>query len=94
MKDQRDILLPLPPSSIACTLWQAKPLNIEIARAGTTKGKLFANLLAQHHYLGYKGSVGEHLPYLIWDRKGICWAVSSLVQQPLELRQGMVHWLE
>ena len=70
MRDKRNIQLPMPSSSIASTLAQAKPLNIEIAKAKTTNAKLFAVLLAQHHYLGYKGSVGEHLSYLIWDRAG------------------------
>lgn len=70
MKDQRNIGLPLPPSSQASTLSEARPLNLEIVKAGSWKAKLFAALLAQHHYLGYKGAVGEHLPYLVWDKKG------------------------
>lgn len=70
MKDHRGMGLPFPPSSQASTLCQAQPLNLEIVKAKTRKAKLFAALLAQHHYLGYRGAVGESLPYLIWDKKG------------------------
>ena len=31
---------------------------------------LFATFLSQYHYLGYTGSVGENLKYLIFDRQG------------------------
>lgn len=70
MKDHRGMDLPFPPSSQASTLSEAKPLNLEIVKAKTRKARLFAALLAQYHYLGYRGSVGESLPYLIWDKKG------------------------
>lgn len=70
MKDQKNILLPLPLYSQANNLQEACPLKIEIVKAGTNQGKLFNTLLAQHHYLGYRGSVGEHLSYLIWDKEG------------------------
>lgn len=71
MRDQKDILnLPLPFYSSASNLPEAKPLKIEIVKAKTSSSKLFASLLAQHHYLGYRGSVGEHLAYLIWDGQG------------------------
>lgn len=71
MKDQsKSLPLTLPFYSQATNLSEAQPLKIEIARPGTTSGKLFNALLAQCHYLGYRGSVGEHLSYLVWDREG------------------------
>lgn len=69
MKGTKDLLLPLPFYSQANDLPEAQPLKIEIVEPKTIKGKLFDTLLVQYHYLGYKGSVGEHLPYLIWDQK-------------------------
>jgi hypothetical protein len=71
MRDQKDVLLPpLPFYSQSCTLSEAQPVKIEIVKPRTTQGKLFNSLLAHYHYLGYRGSVGEHLPYLIWDKSG------------------------
>jgi hypothetical protein len=56
--------------SEAQTLKDAVPLNIIIVPPKSADGKLFAALLAEHHYLGYKGSVGEHLAYLVRDNRG------------------------
>jgi len=38
--------------------------------ARTQEARLFRGLLQQHHYLGYRGPVGENLQYLIHDRRG------------------------
>lgn len=56
--------------STAQTLTEAAPLTITVVSPKTADGKLFAALLAEHHYLGYKGSVGEHLSYLVRDNRG------------------------
>ena len=34
------------------------------------QGAMFASFLAHHHYLGYRGHVGENMKYLIFDREG------------------------
>jgi hypothetical protein len=73
MKDQRRAhvqLSFLSDTSGAQTLKEAVPLNITIVSPKSADGKLFAALLAEHHYLGYKGSVGEHLAYLARDNRG------------------------
>lgn len=71
MRDQRDVSsIPLPFYSQACSLPETQPIKIETIKPKTMEGKLFNLLLAQHHYLGYRGSVGEHLSYLVWDREG------------------------
>lgn len=70
MKDQKNLLIALPLYSQVCNLEEAQPLRIEIVKPKTSQGRLFNTLLAQHHYLGYRGSVGEHLPYLIQDKGG------------------------
>lgn len=46
------------------------PLNIAIMTAGHSDRKLFSHYLAGHHYLGYRGHVGENLGYLVRDRQG------------------------
>lgn len=73
MKDQRRVNIQLSflsEISAALTLAEATPLTITVASPKSADGKLFAALLAEHHYLGYKGSVGEHLAYLIRDNRG------------------------
>jgi hypothetical protein len=56
--------------SEAHTLKEAQPLVITKVSPQSAEGKLFAALLAERHYLGYKGSVGEHLAYLVRDVNG------------------------
>jgi hypothetical protein len=73
MKDQRQTTEQLSffsGISEAQDLKGCEPLNVQIVLSKSADGKLFAALLAQHHYLGYKGSVGEHLAYLIRDANG------------------------
>jgi hypothetical protein len=45
------------------------PLSIEVVK---DKGmlSLFGFLLSRYHYLGYRGSVGENLKYLVFDSRG------------------------
>lgn len=73
MKDQRqktEQLSFFSGISSAQSLKEVEPLAIQIAPPKSADGKLFAALLAHYHYLGYKGSVGEHLAYLIRDCNG------------------------
>lgn len=73
MKDQRRAHLQLSflsEISSALTLAEAAPLTSTVVSPKSADGKLFAALLAEHHYLGYKGSIGEHLAYLVRDSRG------------------------
>ncbi len=73
MKDQRrtaEQLSFFSGISEASELKETEPLDIQIVSPKSADGKLFAALLAEHHYLGYKGSVGEHLAYLVKDANG------------------------
>jgi hypothetical protein len=54
---------------IESTLRQRLPVRVEVAQAGPTRA-LFESLLAQYHYLGYRGIVGENMKYLVSDRQG------------------------
>lgn len=69
MKDQSNRLSLLPALSEAKNLEEALPLEIELVESGSFSWKLFSTLLARYHYLGYKGSVGEQIGYLLWDRE-------------------------
>jgi hypothetical protein len=42
-----------------------RPVSLEQVRK-TADEPLFNSLMEQHHYLGYKQPVGEHLKYLVW----------------------------
>jgi hypothetical protein len=66
------------------------PLTIRLVRR-TGDEALFAQLLRDHHYLGYSRPVGEHLKYLVvaGERPVACLAWSSAPRQ-LDLRDQFV----
>ena len=75
---------------ITGTVASLGPLRIELVRRrdGET---LFGQLLQEHHYLGYRRPVGEHLKYLVYagDRPLACLAWSSAPLK-LDLRDRFV----
>jgi hypothetical protein len=54
-------------SVISGTLGRVFPLRIEPVEAKEDLA-LFKCFLAQYHYLGWSGTVGENVKYLVWDR--------------------------
>lgn len=54
-------------ASITATLSELTPLAVEPVAAGHP---VFSRHLATHHYLGYRGPVGEHLAYKVCDQHG------------------------
>ena len=54
-------------ASITATLRALTPLAVEPVAAGHSA---FSRHLATHHYLGYRGPVGEHLAYTVCDQHG------------------------
>jgi hypothetical protein len=46
-----------------------QPLSIEVVKDKGTLS-LFGFLLSRYHYLGYRGSVGENVKYLVFDSRG------------------------
>ena len=54
-------------SSISAKLSELTPLTLQIVPSGHP---VFSRYLAAHHYLGYRGPVGENLAYLVSDRHG------------------------
>lgn len=46
------------------------PLRMETVRPGHPDSAIFSSYLSRHHYLGYRGPVGETLAYLVRDCQG------------------------
>lgn len=51
------------------SLRELTPLTLEVICTSATRA-LFQHLLASYHYLGFSGSVGQNMQYLIRDRNG------------------------
>jgi Domain of unknown function (DUF4338) len=62
-------LLPVTARPIHCSLESVQPLRLELTQDLQSRRHL-ARLLAQYHYRGFNGAVGENLQYLIKDRDG------------------------
>jgi hypothetical protein len=75
---------------ITGTVASLGPLRIELVRRREGEA-LFAQLLQEHHYLGYRRPVGEHLKYLVQagERPLACLAWSSAPLK-LDLRDHFV----
>lgn len=60
--------LDLQATPIEGRLSDLQPIRIQSVKS-TEESQRFRSLLHHHHYLGYSGSVGENLKYLIYDRQ-------------------------
>lgn len=58
------------PAPITASLLELAPFAVELLTARHPAYPTFSRHLAQHHYLGHRGPVGEHLTYLARDRHG------------------------
>jgi hypothetical protein len=52
---------------IAGRLKDLLPLQVEVVEVGHPSWRLFKCLLFRYHYLGFSGTVGENMKYLIFD---------------------------
>jgi hypothetical protein len=77
---------------INAALADIRPVSLEQVRK-TADEPLFNSLMEQHHYLGYKQPVGEHLKYLVWaqGRPIACMAWSSAPRH-LGSRDRYIGW--
>ena len=57
-----------PAESIESPLCERMPVDVSLVK-GAKQDRLFAGFLAHHHYLGYRGHVGENMKYLVFDRE-------------------------
>ncbi len=55
---------------ISATLRELTPLTVDLVQAGHPRYPTVSRYLATHHYLGYRGPVGESLAYLARDGHG------------------------
>lgn len=79
-------------SPLVATLAELGPLSIEQVRR-TQSEDLWAQLLADHHYLGYCRPVGEHLKYLVCARgQPIACVAWSSAPRHLASRDRFVGW--
>jgi hypothetical protein len=53
------------------SLSELRPLRIEVVGPKQSDYRLFQRYLARHHYLSYRGPVGENLAYLIRSGRGV-----------------------
>ena len=58
------------PAPIAGALADLQALQLEVVAARSPEHTLFSRYLARHHYLGFRGPVGENITYLARDRHG------------------------
>ena len=61
---------PIEVSRIEGDLRSVQPIRLELIEPGGQHRRLFGGLLAQYHYLGYRGATGENLQYLAWSVGG------------------------
>jgi hypothetical protein len=58
------------PTVVEGALGALAPVTVEVVGPREAGHKRFERYLAEHHYLGYKGPVGENLAYLARDAQG------------------------
>lgn len=56
-----------PPEPIVCTLADLPPLSVEEVSGRPAERACIRGILAQYHYLGFGGAVGQNLQYLVRD---------------------------
>ena len=61
----------LPPEPVASSLSSLRPLQIQVVGPKKPDYGVFQRYLARHHYLGYRGPIGENIGYLIRSRAGV-----------------------
>jgi hypothetical protein len=54
---------------VAGALRSVQPLRLELIHPTSPHRRSFEAWLATHHYLGYRGTVGENLRYLVWSAR-------------------------
>jgi hypothetical protein len=65
-----DLLSTALPCEINEPLREVQPVTLEVITPASHKYGLFSEYLARHHYLGFRGRVGESIGYLARDRQG------------------------
>jgi len=66
-----DLLDSLPPQPVEASLSALRPLRIQVVGPKQPGYCEFQRYLAQHHYLSYRGPIGENIGYLIRSCTGV-----------------------
>ncbi len=61
----------LPPEPVESSLSCLRPLQIQVVGPKKPDYGVFERYLARHHYLSYRGPIGENIGYLIRSRAGV-----------------------
>ncbi len=81
-------------SPIECSLKGAIPIKVINVNSDRKYDLLFSCLMNQYHYLGYKGSVGENMKYLILDHydRVLALALFGSAAWSAEKRDRFIGW--
>lgn len=84
----------LAPAAIAEPLADLQPLRFETVAVGSADHALFSRYLARHHYLGFRGPVGENIAYLVRDRHGreLACMLFGAAAWKTKPRDGWIGW--
>lgn len=91
---QPDLFEDLTPEPITGALATLRPLEVILSEPCSGQAENFMRHLARHHYLGWGGSAGANLRYLIRDRHGrdlACMLFAGAAWQ-LKARDTFIGW--
>jgi len=76
------------------SLSSVQPLRLELIDAASPYRECFEAWLAEYHYLGYRGTVGENLQYLVWSAHGQALAclVFEAAAWKVQARDAWLGW--
>ena len=66
-----DLFDSLPPEPVVASLSELRPLRLEVVGPKQSDYRRLQRYLARHHYLSYRGPVGENLAYVIRSGTGV-----------------------
>lgn len=70
-EEEPDLFANVAPEPVGGSLSSVRPLQIQVVGPKQPDYDLFERYLSRHHYLGFRGPVGENIGYLIRSRAGV-----------------------
>lgn len=91
---QPDLFQDLTPELITGALPTLRPLEVILTEPSSGQAENFVRHLARHHYLGWGGSPGANLRYLIRDRHGrdLACVLFAAAAWKLKARDAFIGW--
>ena len=83
-----------PSELISCALADLQPLSVEEVSRQAAERAWLGGALAQFHYLGFGGAVGQNLQYLVRDgrHRPLACAVFGAAAWKCQARDGFIGW--